>query len=306
VIKFFFYNHQHKADPLIKALESAGWRQLPPARARIIFVDTDYGTMRKTIKKHERMGQKIFIYPHAARVSLFNDTNPNPPMDCIAANFVTAPGHKEVLERLDYPRPVEVIGWYLCPMKPFEPRAEAKKILFAPIHPNADGSLSDVDKTINASTFRRLLLLVEAGAISLKVRYLRKLEQNGLWVAEGVEYIEGQPDQSYAEIDAADLVVSHQTFAYIAIARGVPTVMMGEGHAPRFGSPERGNFQLAKSFDRYKDLLMYPFDILGEMDTQALFRRAVHSDVEIADWRARHIGEPFDAGWFVKAVEKYL
>ena len=306
--KFFFYDHQHKAAKLIEALQAAGWKQVSPSQARVVFFDTDYGIMRKTIKQHHRTGKKIFMYPHAGPVNLFNDTEGNAPMDCIAANFVTAVGHKEVLERIDYPRPIETIGWYLCPMKPFEPRAQAVKILFAPIHPNADGNLSDVDKTINATAFRRLLPLVENGIISLTVRYLRQLEQNGLWTAESVNYIEGKPDQSYTEIDAADLVISHQhqTIAYIAIARGVPVVMMGTDKPPRFGSPAKGNFEYAKSFEKYKDLLLYPFDILSEMDTLALFRRAVHSDVEIADWRRRMVGEPFDAARFTKKVEAYL
>lgn len=308
MMKFFFYNHQHKADPLIEALQKKGWKQTGPAQAKVIFTDVDFGPMLPHLKVHHRAGKKIFTYPHAACPNLFVDMadGKGEPFNHLSAQFVTAPGHKEILERIEYPKPVEVIGWYLCPMKAFEPRPEARNILFAPIHPNTDGSLSDVDKTLNANTFRRLLPLAESGQIHLTVRYLRKLEQNGLWIVDYVDYIEGKPDQSYKEIDEADVVISRHTFAYLAIARGVPTIMIGEDVTPRFGSPLKGNFQYAKSFEKYKDLLMYPFDILGEMDTAALLRRVVHSDVEIMDWRRRMIGEPFDAAKFVKLVEKYL
>jgi len=132
------------------------------------------------------------------------------------------------------------------------------------------------------------------------------LDKNGLWEAPGVIYVEGQPDQSYAQIDAADVVVSHQTFAYIAVARGVPTVMMSEQYPPRIGCEEYNTFQYVMNWEKYRDLLAYPLDILAEDDTLALFQRAVRSDEEIVNWRCRLIGEPFDPLQFVKKVKKYL
>ena len=118
-------------------------------------------------------------------------------------------------------------------------------------------------------------------------------------------YIEGQPNQSHAEIDAADVVVGHQTFAYIAVARGVPTVMMAEWEAPTYGNTPDTLIR-ARDWDSYRHLMMYPLDILAEEDTPALLERVIRSDCEIAEWRARMIGQPFDGDCFVELLEKYL
>jgi len=307
VVKFYFYNHQNKSLAMINALQAAGWEWTAQAgHADMVFSDSDVPSRVRSLESFRRRGKKIFIVPHAARPNLFNDFEGYPSYLHVAAEFVAAAGHIEIQKRAGVRHNFEVIGWYLCPIQSFQPRPQAKKILFAPIHPNGNLSLPQVDRQINIDTFKRLLPLVEAGEIELTVRFLRGLERNGLWLVDGVTYIEAQPDQAYIQIDQADRVVSHQTFAHIAVARGVPTVMMGESVPPRIGCDERNNFQYILHFDRYKDLLMFPLDILAEDDTLALFQRAIRDDCEIADWRTRMIGEPFDPGGFVRTVEKYL
>lgn len=306
-MKFYFYQHQNKSAALIDALRRAGWVSTGPAQAKVIFTDTDHGPMYAPLKQYHQRGKAVFLYPHAARPNLFVDmTEGYNGFKHLSAHFVTAKGHREILQRIDYPHPIEVIGWYLCPILPFQPREDFRKVLFAPIHPNSDGSLSDIDKTLNANTFRRLLPLAESGAIDLTVRYLRGLGSNGLWPVDYVHYIQGKPDQSYQDIDAADVVISHQTFAYIAIARGKPTLMMGENITPRFSSPVKGKWQSAKSFEKYREILQYPLDILAESDTLALLRKSVRSDAEIVDWKKRMIGNPFNPNEFVTKVKKYL
>ena len=306
-IPFYFYNHQNKGLPLVRAMEAAGWTwTAQSSRAKCIFSDSDVPSRTRSLTSFHQMGKTIFLYSHAARPNLFNDFAGYPPFPHIAANFVFAAGHIEILRRIGLTYPMEVVGWYLCPLRPFQPRERAYRVLFAPIHPNNNGTLSKIDRKINADTFRKLLPLVESGEIQLTVRFLRGLERNGLWLVDGVTYVEGQPDQSYEQIDAADLVVSHQTFAHIAIARGVPTVMMSESTPPRIGCEETKNFQFVQRWDDYKDLMMYPLDILTEDDTPALFQRAIQSDQEIADWRARLIGQPFDPFAFVQTVMRYL
>ena len=306
-MRFFFYNHQNKGLPLVRAMQAAGWTwTAQSATAAAVFSDSDVPSRIKSLKGFLERGAKIFLYPHAARPNLFNDFEGYPWYPNVTANFVLAEGHIEILKRIGVQHTFEAVGWYMCPMKPFQPREQARKILFAPIHPNANGTLSSADRKVNADTFRKLLALVGSGQIDLTVRYLRDLDKQGMWMVDGVNYIKGEADGSYVEIDQADLVVSHQTFAHIAIARGVPTVMMGEDFPPRIGCEEYGTFKYVKNFDKYKDLLMYPLDILAEDDTLALFERAIRSDEEIADWRRRLIGEPFGALNFIKKVMRYM
>lgn len=306
-MRFYFFNHQNKGMALIQALKAAGHTlSAQSGSAEIIFTDVDVPPRAANLASLHQRGKKIFVYPHAARPNLFHDFDNYPPFPHVTAHFVPAEGNIEILRQSGLPHALEVIGWYLCPMRPFQPRGQARKVLFAPIHPNANGTLPSVDRQTNTETFKKLLPLVESGDIELTVRFLRGLEKNGLWTVEGVTYIEGKPDQSYQEIDAADLVVSHQTMGHIAVARGVPTVMMGESTTPHLGSDETNNLQYARNWEKYRDLLRFPLDILVEDDTRALFQRAVQSDEEIADWRCRLIGQPFDGQRFVRALERYV
>jgi hypothetical protein len=308
-MRFYMYNHQNKGLALINALKDAGHIWTAQAgTADCIFTDSDVPARNKTLASFHQRQKKIFIYPHAARPNLFNDFDGYPPSQYIDCDFVPAAGHITILQAIGLKHLFEVIGWYLCPIKPFQPRERAYKVLFAPIHPNHALTLSKADQDVNIAAWKKLLPLADKGAIKLKVRYLRGLERNGIWQQNNIEYIEGQPDQTYSQIDEADLVVSHQTFAHIAIARGVPTVMMGESVPPRIGCEEHRDFKYVKNWAQYKDLLMYPLDILDpdEEDTLALFDRAIRSDEQIAAWKARLIGQPFDPHHFARTVEKYL
>jgi hypothetical protein len=306
-VYFYLFNHQNKGTALVRALQQAGWNWTAQlGRADVIFSDSDVPARAKILQSFHQRGRKVFLYPHAARPTLFNDFVGYPPCPTIDAGFVTAAGHLPIMRAVGISYPIEAMGWHFCPMKAFTPRPEHRRVLFAPIHPNSNGTLSTGDRRLNADTLRKLLPLVRSGEIQLTVRYLRDLTKNGLRIEDGVTYVQGEPDQSYDQIDQADVVISHQTFAYIAIARGVPTVMMGEDVPPRIGCEELHDFQYARSFDKYKDLLMYPYDILAVEDVCGLLQRAVRSDEEIADWRTRLIGEPFDGPRFVQFVEKYL
>jgi hypothetical protein len=174
-----------------------------------------------------------------------------------------------------------------------------------PIHPNNNGFLSDDDKDINARAFRAILDLRQRYKLQISVRYLKKLEQSGIAEVEGVQYIQGKPDLSIDEIDNADLVISHHTPAYLAIARGVPCVMMGEQKTPRFSTRERETYY-ARSWEKYKHLMIYPFDILTADDPARMFATAISGDRIIADWRRRMIGDQFDPGAFVGMIENKI
>lgn len=304
---FYIFDHQHKSKTYVEALERYGWQRTSQRnRAAFIMADLDHSSRKGYFDYFASQKKPVFLYPHAARPNIFHDypgfdTYPN-----ITAQFTSAFGHIEILRLIGDTYPIEFVGWHLCPMRDFQPKKQARKILFAPIHPNADGSLPVIDIAINAQSFRALLILHEVGEIDLTVRYIRDLPSNGLWPVDNVKYIQGNKDQSYKEIDEADLVVSSQTFAYISIARGVPTIMMAENVPPRIVNKDKKNFDYVKSFDKYKHLYQYPYDILSDIDTISLFNKAIRSDKDILDWKSRMIGQPFDAEYFVHRLESYL
>ncbi len=305
---FFYLDHQNKGDVFRDALYQHNYETTRDiSRAEFCLSDSDCFGRGAYIDQFAEMGKPAFIYPHAARPDLIPDFLDSPAHPNTTAHFVSARGHVDIMRAYGYPHPLHVIGWTYCPIKPFEPRKQIKRVVFAPIHPSPHGVLSEIDRGINRGAFKKLLPLAKSGQIKLIVRYLYNLERCGIPKVATVHYRQGNPDLSYELIDSADVVVSHQTYAHIAIARGVPTVMMGEWLTPRF-TLQNGLSHHAQSFDKYRSLLSFPLDILAEdsLDVMELFDLATRSDYVIADWRERMIGEPFNKDRFVEIIQSYL
>lgn len=160
-----------------------------------------------------------------------------------------------------------------------------------------------MDRDLNIRTFNRLLAYCKATGVRLTVRHIKALELSGLKRMPGVIYIEGKPDLAISEIDAADVVVGHQTFAFLSLAHGKPVLMMGEDIPPR--TVVHGAVAYVKSWEKYADLLMFPLDILAG-DTSELITKACNPNEQVSDWRNRFIGEQFDPKYFVEKLESHL
>ena len=306
---FFYKAHQGKEKLYVAALENAGYT----GSKRIIhnmdftIMDHDVGPdgigFRKELPTMKRMRIPVLFYPHAARPTMFWD-GIYKMWPYTIATFVIAEGHMEVMKRYGYPFPIEVTGWTYCEIKEFQPTNSVKNILFGAIHPNTNGWLSPIDQDLNSRTLERLTAYSKANNINLTVRYIHELKQNGLKEVDGVNFVRGKPDGTFNMIDEADLVVGYQTFAYISVARGKPTLMMGEGIPARSGNMPK-NFTYVSNWDKYKDLVMYPLDIL-EGDLDSIIKKATENDSYIAKWKKDMIGEPFNAENFVEKLEKHL
>lgn len=307
---FFYHSHQGKEKGFVLALRAAGYVPILAqngdrsrlGRTRFMLLDLPRGRYSST-------PAKVFFYPHAARPMVQWD-GILAPWPQTACSFEHAPGGAEVLRRCGYPHPVEVVGWSYCEQRPFRPVEKVKRVLFGPIHPNGNGYLCPTDLEINRLAFQRVLAYCRASGAKLTVRYLRGIHQNGLEKdIRGVAYNQAHPNLTVADIDAADLVVAHQTLAYLAVARGKPVLMMGEDRPPRSGNSNE-NIQTVRSWELYADLLMYPLDILagdGSVgETAELVQEACRGNLQTQTWRANFIGKPFDAAGFVRKLESYL
>lgn len=301
--KFYCIDHQGKSGAYISALLARGWERTDRySDAAFLLVDIDAAGRRSQIRDFCIQNPRpVFMYPHCSRPVIQWD-GMYTPSECVTAVFTLGQAGVDVPKTYGYKKPIHAVGWPYGDILPFRPCRRPKNILFAPIHVNGNLFLSNEQRSYNSETFRRLL---KTRWINLTVRYLYDLEATGLWHVPGVEYIKGKPDQSTREIDAADLVVSHQTMAYIAIARGAPTVMMAEDAWP-ISQAKPNDARRPKTWDTYKHLMVYPYDILATNKTRSLFDRAGASDAGIADWRNRHIGGPFQPDKFVDILEAYL
>jgi len=294
--------HFGSAAALSRALAGAGHEVVSdrqtPADLLLIDLDPPEFGYRDIIDRHRAAGAKVLMYPHGAGPALEYD-GLYEPYEHVDGRLVIGPGYAEFLRRLEYPAPAPVIGWSLCGMAAFRPCRTVRSVLFAPTHPSGYGTLVDWHRDRNAETYARLL----EGPWNVTVRHLGTLEQNGLWPADGVDFVQGRMDLAYGEIDAADVVVAGEgTFPHLSIARGVPTVVYAQGYPAMYGTPGEQPTSLRRP-ERYLDYLRYPFDAAdGPLDE--ILHAAASSEHPIADWKRRFVGAAFDPLAFVAMIDR--
>lgn len=300
------FDHQNKSAAYKQALADAGYLFTDRDNVQgVRFYLSDADWRESMMAEARSRNIPVFLYPHAARPMVIYDgcVEPHP----VTAMFTQAPGGKLIMEKIGYPYPVEVSGWAYSEVRPFRPVEQVKRILFAPIHPNGNGWLSEVDKRLNRDAYKLLEAYCRRTGAQLSIRLIGTLEQGGLGGFETPDFVEvhqGKKNNSTLDMESADVVVSHQTFAWISVALGIPTVMMGEDIPPRSGNSEKG-FCYVDHWDAYKEDLMYPLDILGG-DPEGTIAKAAAGCEEVEAWKARLIGQPFDGKAFVEKLESYL
>lgn len=271
------FHHQHKGKPIEQALISQGWvySQTPD----VALFDVARGNPVE--RRFRREGASLVIYPHTAMAAWWYDELIEPP-NSLGAMLVIGEGQKEVQKIITPSVRLEVIGWSYCPILPFQIPLEVKKILFAPIHPSSIGTLRPEAKSVNARVYKRLLRMKD---VQVTLRVIGKLEDNGLWYSPEVIINNAKPDGSYAEIDAADLVIGEGMFLSLAVARGKPAIGMNQR------LPQRANSSLVtpKNWHKYNHLQAYPIDF-DDDNLDELIARAV-DESQVSEWKQRFIGE---------------
>jgi hypothetical protein len=299
-MKITFSDHGGKGLVLAAALRAAG-HDLVEADGDVLLIDHDlpwahYGAL---CDAHAR----VLVYPHGAPIVASGDGQwPVHPHTVLRLEY--GPGQVEVLRRAGYPRRVEVIGWALCPRRAFAPRP-GRRILLAPQHAMGDGYYDPELRAQNVLVHEALADLAARGLIGLTVRWVGFFSPLGILPRRGVRYVEGAwwIDDALMAIAEVDCVVGASgTFSALAVARGVPTVMYGQLPLDDdWGANER---HPARSWPRYRDYIHFPLDATETDDLPALLARACASDADVAPWRDRFIGPPFDPVHFVNIVEE--
>jgi len=304
------HEHMHKGRAYKEALERRGYVFTGRSTScDMMFVDHDINSLgsgrRNQVYTSYERNIPLFLYPHSARPNIMYDIWR--PWPFTKANFVIAEGHAEVMRRIGYPCPLEITGWTYTDILPFrESKPHEKiKVLFAPIHPIKSGYLIEIDRELNFQVFKTLLAMQD---IDLTVRYIGRLEENKLFRSPRVNYIEGQPDGTTAEIEQADIVISAYTHAYMTVALGKPLIMMGERTRPHAGNQLWTGW--GEQWEKYKDYMTYPFnvcDVVGEpKKALEMMMQAMKPSKDVEKWKKLFIGKPFDGNYFVDRVEAYL
>ena len=303
-LKIALKDHRRESRMLAGAMAAGGHEFVPDGPADLLLIDLDppIGIHKYLIDKYADQGAKIVIYPHGASGPVLSYEGLFAPDPRVAANLVVGPGHAEFFRRTDYPAETHTIGWFQCELRPFRPCADVTNVLFAPTHPNGDGSLIPALRERNAEVFAQLL----EGGWNLTVRHLNSLEANGLWKADGVKYVQGNGTAAFGEIDVADVVRGRRRHA--ANARDRPRCArrrLRPGRRCSYGLSDEQEATVPARMHLYADYIRYPFDVAdGPLDE--LIQAAAASEAPIADWKRRFIGEQFDPLAAVEILERLV
>ncbi len=309
---FYLSDHQFKGLAYSRALIQAGFERreaVTDPELVLAMFDHDVGIYEGGVRNglgylHER-GVPVFLYPHSARPMVQYD-GVYTPWRHTACRFAMSEGEIEVMRAFGYEIAMSAVGWSFCALKPFKRRKAGERIqvLFGPIHPNNNGWLSDVDKACNQRAFD---LLLKTPGIDLTVRHVKRIDLSGVRFVPGVRYVLGRTDGALDEIDQADVVIGHQTFAYLAAARGKPVIMFGDQVIPHVGN-RPNNLRYVKHYERYRELMRYPVE-METMESGAQLRdmmaRIMWTNAG-REWRLRMIGGAFDEKNFIETVRNYL
>lgn len=296
-------DHHGKSLTLARALQRAGHELVADISADVLLIDFDIRgpqfDYERTIDRFKSAGAKVLLYPHAAWPQLCYDgmIEPHPDVD---GNLVFAPGHAEVMRRIDYPAPTYVMGWSLSELAPLRTTADVRRVLFAPAHPTGDGRQYSDEHYANVRAYQQLL---DAG-VELTVRHVGPLELSGLWDAPGVRFVQGDYSISHAEIDDADVVVSAPgTFLTLSVARGAPTVTYYQDQEAGVGGENDSPVSISsvRRSHLYKDYFRFPFD-LGDGPTDDVLHAAAGGQAELGIWRRRFVGDAFDQAAFAGPI----
>jgi hypothetical protein len=302
-LRFGLIDHNGKGTVYARALLAAGHELVNEGPADLFLIDADPPRLlhRQVIDQWKSWGATVVLYPHGgggANAVLQYDGLWEP-YEGVDAALVTGVGQAEVLRRIEYPSPTHVVGWTYCEARPFRACHDIRHVVFAPTHPNADGSMEPEWREDNARVFRALL----ERDWRVTVRHIGTIAENGLWEADGVEFVNGRRHAEFVEIDAADAIVAGEgTFPTLGIARGVPTAVYRHARPLALGLPDEPARPLLRG-DRYADYARYPFDPTAGPIADVL-HEAARGPEPIEAWKRRFIGPPLRSGAVLALLEQ--
>jgi hypothetical protein len=158
--------------------------------------------------------------------------------------------------------------------------------------------MREADKAANLDAYTRLLALPDD--IELTVRVNGTLEDNGIYENSRCKY-EGSDlllASAVASVDASEVVVSQGTYAYLAVARGKPTIMFGQD----LPATDDFNTTFVSEWEELTAMVRYPYDI---KDADAI-SRACAGDDDLIQWAHRFIGGTFDGDQVFSEISQAL
>jgi len=300
--KFWIAENKDSAKVYVQTLVDAGYERVERLpEADFFLFDSEGVQWRRDMKELALKLMPGFIYPHSPLTCYLWD-GPYDPLP-VACNFVYGAGAKECMALYGYSSRVEVVGFPRCDILPFTP-TPGRRLLFVPARPRRDkGKQEALDRAAwnfilsNQAEFDEILVCRIEGQLD---EFEDGKNGNIRFVTTDPHATNKPTQDMIARIDSVDLVISVTTPAALAVARGKPTVMYGQGEILETltGRP-------AKNYASYKHVYDYPLT-LEKMTLEQVKGVCEKSNDDVEKWRKNFIGDPFDKELFLSVIREYV
>ena len=287
-----------------RALLDAGYERVPDNRdADFLLIDCEHaGGVRKVIGNF-LTNKPVFIYPHSPLAYFIWDGHYAPlPVQC---NFVIGEAARLSLAAYGYSHRVEMCGWNRCEIQAFTPTS-GRRLLFVPARTRGDGKYTNQAYAEMTPKAFQFVLDHREAFDHVVVCYVRDFVNEQEYAGTGIEFVKTNPRQAVSptldmlrRIEEADLVISCETVACLAVARGKPTVVYNAKAVPATG------YIPAAQYERYRQYYEFPL-ALEDMSLQDILNVCRAPDPNVEQWKRMNIGEPFDAGKFLAVIQEHV
>jgi len=301
---FYVIRNKDAGDEYIDALLSAGYEEQRRIwRADFLLIECEHGgANRERITEIARV-RPVFIYPHTP-YSYWIWDGPYPPAP-VKCNFVVGQGAVMGMKAYGYPYRVEPVGWTGCPIKEFTP-TKGTRLLFVPPHLVRDGKYADHEVVYPAVVKAAEFIARHRNSFeSVTVNYsMDGIDESGVGILKKhnvtfrpvqIHGIAEPRKQALEQMQGFDLIITSNTFGYLAIASGIPTILFGADTLDYH----------VKSYALYRDHYRFPF-ILEDMDIQDVLNVRKEEGAEVKRWKELNIGRPFDKKRFLEVIKEYM
>lgn len=292
-MRFCILDVMDKGLYLRTRLEEAGHIAGSLDDADLLLVDCDWewaSPRPELIKQAVEKGAKVAVYPHGGQPTMFVYDGLTAIDDRVDLRLEHGPRNPELARHLGLELKQQAFGWLYSPTKEFLPVSKAKRVLFAPQHPNLEarnnGGGPDSGPVINNGVYRDLLRL----GYEVKVSVVGPLWWNGIWPHPRARMLANPQMRltlALEQIAQADVVIAAGTLAAAAVALGKPTVFLEEHDCSDYLNHE---YRAADHADDYRDLFRYPL-VAGNGPLEDLITVACQGTEATRIWREWWIGD---------------
>ena len=206
-----------------------------------------------------------------------------------------------------YPYRTEAVGFPRCPVQPFKPTTGKHLYYSSARLLGSKGVWPDkASKELHIKSMKWLVKnrqyfdkITVALQFDLKTAGLDNFTEYGFEFQEVGTPAELSTATAMRQFQDVDVVISFNTFAHLAVANGIPTVIAG-----KLGEVVNRHYKL-KNCDLYKQWFDFPLDLFA-MNGEDLLRLRDRMNPEVEEWKRINIGTSFDADKFISVVKEFV